>query len=379
MSGGGGTPRRLPLLAALVACVVLAPAAPAAAHTRTQETTNLDSRITRDPDLPGIQWRVYTGGLLVEVVNRGDGVLVVEGYEGEPYLRIGPDGVEHNRRSPATYLNDERIGRRVGARSDVAMPPDVDPAAPPEWIRTSAEPIARWHDHRTHWMSPQPPTFVEAGGLARTLMAANLVGMIGRAGDAAGVFRRWDIPVSHDGTPAVLAGEMAWVDPPSAWPWLLAATLLVLPALAGLRRRDPTAIVRPAARVVLAVAAVNGIHLVDDLVAWPEPLLDNLSGLLHTGLFLGAGIGAALWALRSPYGRVLALSIASGAMLYHQGLIRLPMLHASHFPTVWPPQLVRLTVAAGLMQALVVAVAVVRVRRAAPDDRPVGELSRAAR
>ena len=80
------------MLVAVVALGVLLPASTAAAHTRTQETTNLDSRITHDPDLPGVEWTVHTGGLLIEVTNHGDDVLVVEGYEGEPYLRVGPDG-----------------------------------------------------------------------------------------------------------------------------------------------------------------------------------------------------------------------------------------------------------------------------------------------
>ena len=37
--------------------------------------------------------------------------MIVEGYEGEPYLRFSPDGtVERNRLSTATYLNDDRRG-----------------------------------------------------------------------------------------------------------------------------------------------------------------------------------------------------------------------------------------------------------------------------
>ena len=356
---------------ALLAALLL-PATAADAHTRTQETTNLDSRITTDPGVPGVHWTVHTGGLLLEVVNDSGRVLVVEGYEGEPYLRIGPDGVEHNRRSPATYLNDDRLGRRVGARSDVAMPPDVDASAPPEWIRIDTEPRAVWHDHRVHWMSPQPPDFVEVGPLARTLMRINLVGIIGRAGGDAGVFHDWTVPFSVDGEPAVLAGEMAWQDPPSALPYLGLAALLVAPGWLGLRRRDPDAVLRPAALMVLTVAAVNGIHLVDDLFSWPSALLDELFGVLHTALFLGTGIGGALWALRVGYGRVLALSIASGAVLYHQGLVHLPMLQASQFPTVWPDPLVRVTIAAGLAQAVVVAVVLLRARSvesAATPDR----------
>jgi hypothetical protein len=337
------------------------------AHTRTQETTNLDSRITVDPALPGVRWKVYTGGLLIEVVNDGDEVLVVAGYEGEPYLRIGPEGVERNRRSPATYLNDDRIGRRVSARTDVAMPRDVDPAAPPEWIRVGAEPRVLWHDHRVHWMAPQPPRFVDAGPVATAMMRVNLVGVIGRADEDVGAFQDWTIPITSGGEPSVLEGEMVWVDPPSAWPYALLAGLLVAPALWGLRRRDPVAILRPAAVVVLLVATVNSVHLVDDLVSWPSDRLDEVWGLLHTSLFLGAGIGGSLWSLRVGYGRAVTLAIASGAVLYHQGLVHLPMLHASQFPTVWPEPLVRVTIALGLVQAVAVAIVLVRARRVARD------------
>ena len=37
--------------------------------------------------------------------------LLIEGYEGEPYLRFDADaGVFRNANSPATYLNEERYG-----------------------------------------------------------------------------------------------------------------------------------------------------------------------------------------------------------------------------------------------------------------------------
>jgi hypothetical protein len=358
--------RRASLLVLLVGGLLfLAPAAPSEAHTRTQETTNLHSRITSDPGLPGLRWTVHTGGLLLEVVNEGPHEVVVHGYQGEPYLRVGPDGVERNRRSPATYLNDDRLGRRVSARTDVAMPRDVDPAAPPDWVHLSDEPLVRWHDHRLHWMSPAPPRFVDAGPVARAMMRVNLVGVIGRAGEDAGVFQGWEIPITHDGTETRLAGELVWIDPPPAWPWLLTAALLVAPALLGLRRSVPADIVRPAAVVVFAVATFNGLHLVDDLVAYPRDPLDELFGLLHTMLFVGVGIGASAWTLRVRYGKVLALAVASGALLYHQGLVHLPMLQASAFPTVWPPEAVRLAVALGLLQALPVAVILRRAHRLA--------------
>ena len=340
--------------------------APAQAHVRTQETTNVVSTITEDPALDGVTWTVHTGGLLVEVSNTGSGTLVIEGYDGEPYLRIGPDGTHRNRRSAATYLNRERDGA-------VTLPPVVDPAAPPEWVRISTRPQARWHDHRTHWMAPQPPDVVATGPVARAAMRLDLVGPIGSAGDAQGVLHDWEIPLRYEGQPATLHGVLAWRDAPSAWPWLALAGLLVAPGALGLRRGgDPSAQVRPAALLVGAVATVNGIHLVDDLLAWPGDLLDDLFGILHTSLFLGIGLAGAAWARWSDSGPRLALGVAGGAVLYHQGLVHLPMLFASDFPTVWPDGLVRLTVALGLAQAIVVATVLLASREQRSQVPPAG-------
>jgi hypothetical protein len=355
---------RCGLLVGAVAAVVLTWQPPEAqAHTRTQETTNVVARIVETPDIDGLSWTVHTGGLLVEVDNRSGGTLTIEGYEGEPYLRIGPDGVAHNRRSAATYLNDERLGT-------VTLPPAVDRQAPAEWVAIDAEPRVRWHDHRTHWMSTRPPGFVETGPVLGTLMELEMVGPVGTAGDGQGRFQDWEIPRTFEGEDHVLRGVMEWHDPPPAWPWLTAALLLLAPGLVGLRRVDLVARIRPAALMVGAVAAVNAIHLVDDLVAFPSDLLDELFGLLHTSLFLGVGLAGAAWAWWSDSGRVLALAIASGGVLYHQGLVHLPMLFASDFPTVWPQALVRLTVALGLVQAVVVAaVLIARPRDGASTPR----------
>ena len=74
------------------------------------------------PALPGVTVRVLQFGDDLELVNRSGTEVVVPGYEDEPYLRIGPDGVWRNQRSPATYINLDRYapGRRC--------PPTADPA-----------------------------------------------------------------------------------------------------------------------------------------------------------------------------------------------------------------------------------------------------------
>ncbi len=346
-------PVRLSVVSAAGAAVLLGWTAGADAHTRTEETTNIVSEVVEGPELPGVQLTVHTGGLAVELVNEGDQPVIVEGYDREPYLRIGPDGVQRNRHSAATYLNSERFG-------DVALPPTVDPDAPPDWVHVDDEPRWVWHDHRTHWMAPQPPRFVDAGPLARSLMDMRLVGVIGSAGEDEGPFTDWTLPLHHDGRIVEVRGQLVWEDPPSATPWLALAAVLALPAVLGLRRPDLPGLIRPAAWTVGAVAAINTIHLVDDLAAWPSEPLDELTGLLHTSIFLIGGIGGAIWALRVASGRVLALGIASASVLYHQGIVHLPMLFASGFPTVWPDGLVRLTVALGLLQAVPVALVVRR-------------------
>ena len=361
-----GLGRRLLLgtvVGTMAAVTLIAAPSTAEAHTRTEETTNVESRITSDPGLDGVSWTVHTGGLLIEVTNRSDEVLLIHGYDGEPYLRIGPEGVEENRRSPATYLNRDRYERTT-------LPPVVDVTAPPEWQHVHDEPRVVWHDHRTHWMSPQPPRFVDTNPVLRALMGMELVGPVGAAHDEAGVFTEWSVPVTYGGQDGQLEGELVWIDAPTPWPWLLLGALLVAPGFVGLRHRDPHLRIRAAAFVVLSVASINAIHLADDLLAFPSDPLDEVFGLLHTTIFLVSGAAGAIWALRVRSVPLLALGIGSGAVLYHQGLVHLPMLFASQFPTMWPDGLVRTTVALGLAQAIVVTIVIRSTLRAASLTTP---------
>ncbi|MEX2486343.1 MAG: hypothetical protein WD377_01870 [Nitriliruptoraceae bacterium] len=338
----------------VVAAALAAGSTAAHAHTRTGETTNIASRIIDDALPAGIQVTIHTGGYLVELRNGTESVVTVLGYEGEPYLRVGPRGVEENVRSPAAWLNDTRFG-------DVAVPPSVDATAEPKWRRVHDEPRWVWHDHRTHWMAPTAPAFVDTPAALNALMRLELVGPVGRAGDAAGPFSSWQLPVAIDGVDAPVTGQLVWVDAPAALPWLLAAAGVIAVAF-GLPSRWRDHGLRRAAVVVTAVAAVNAIHLVDDLAAFPADLLDELFGVLHTTLFLTLGLVGGLWARWGTSGPRLALGVGAGALAYHQGIVHLPMLAASQFPTVWPDALVRLTVALGAVQVFAVAIVLWRTR-----------------
>jgi hypothetical protein len=129
--------------AALVALCAAAPAAPA--H---EGNPNYRSEVRAVvPPVPGLDARVLNHDDRIEFAYRGERPLVVEGYNGEPYLRFRPDGrVEVNRRSPATYLNDDRFAQ-------VDVPARADHEAPPEWAVAARHGRYDWHDHRIHWMS----------------------------------------------------------------------------------------------------------------------------------------------------------------------------------------------------------------------------------
>lgn len=109
---------------------------------------------------------------LLEATNRSPTELQVPGYLGEPYLRIGPEGVCVNRNSPAAYLNDDRYAQRP-------VPEGVTEDAQPRWTRvadaSSDGAVYRWHDHRIHWMAPTLPPQVKANGGVETVVLDWLV------------------------------------------------------------------------------------------------------------------------------------------------------------------------------------------------------------
>ncbi|MGH9032785.1 MAG: hypothetical protein ACRDZV_11725, partial [Acidimicrobiia bacterium] len=101
-------------VARVIASVVVAAAAtglaaaPAAAHgTSGPDATNYETRVHEiSPPTPGLSVRAIDLGERLELRNTTGTDVVVLGYHDEPYLRVGPDGVFENRRSPAAYLNE---------------------------------------------------------------------------------------------------------------------------------------------------------------------------------------------------------------------------------------------------------------------------------
>jgi hypothetical protein len=57
------------------------------------------------PPEPGLTIRVLEAGNQLELTNHSGQEVDVLGYRSEPYLRVGPTGVDENQRSPSAYAN----------------------------------------------------------------------------------------------------------------------------------------------------------------------------------------------------------------------------------------------------------------------------------
>jgi len=350
----------------LCAGFVFATAPWAFAHGRSSDATNFRSAITDTPDISGVRWQVYGGDEFLAVTNTSATDLVVLGYEDEPYLRVGPDGVFENALSPAAYINDDRLGTEVPAGVT------VDPSAAPQWRRLSDGQQALWHDHRIHWMAPEPPR--QTDGAVRPVE----------------VYERWEVPVRYDGDLQLVVGTLTWVPAPNWLPWLALGLVLTVPAVLGLRSRPtPTPgpepeqeawpeqkawperwpeAARPAAVVLGVVALVNTTHLVDDLFAVPLPAGTLALAAVQTSLFIGIGLLGAYKGWQAGEGAFTALGVGAASILVGQGLLYLPALAASQTTSLLPDVWSRLLISLSITQAVWVGlVAVVGSRATMPE------------
>jgi hypothetical protein len=106
------------------------------------------------PGTAGVTATSQANGEAITVTNTSPTPVVVDGYQGEPYLKVTSAGVWQNDLSPAVYLNKEQT---IGS-----IPDDADASRPPHWTRISDGHRAQWHDHRIHWMGAVEPPAVSA-------------------------------------------------------------------------------------------------------------------------------------------------------------------------------------------------------------------------
>jgi hypothetical protein len=167
-------------LAAVAAVLALAVPAAASAHNPPSYTSRL---LGLAPGVRGVSVAIVNKGNGIVLDNRTGRTVVVLGYQKEPYLRFGPDGVYRNARSPATYLN-------LGLYAGGAIPPSASPTARPLWRKVAPGDSFRWHDHRIHWASPIPPPVVR------------------RAPDKAHHVLDWRVPAILGGRPFAITGTL---------------------------------------------------------------------------------------------------------------------------------------------------------------------------
>jgi hypothetical protein len=319
------------MVAGLALLLVGAAAGPAAAHAVGTGTEASNYRTTVhgiDQGTPGISVRALAGGLL-ELTNRSKEEVVVLGYRLEPYLRVGPDGVFENRRSPSTYTNKFRT-------APASIPPEFDPQAPPEWRRIGDGPSAGWHDHRAHLTGPDPPAVKAKPGAVQAV-------------------RTWEVPLRQGDRTMVVRGDITWVPGPAPWPWLLAAVGLFAAALAGAGGYQ-----RPRVLAVVALAAVAAdmVHTAGALLASTAPLATQLYG---TATSAAGWVVSGLAAYRLLRGRAdtgLIYLLLGGVFLTLAGALPdLSALARSQLPSGFGPVVTRaaITFTLGLGAAMVVA------------------------
>ncbi|RLP99573.1 hypothetical protein [Micromonospora sp. CV4] len=322
---------RAGLVAAAACAATLLTAAPAAAHgADAPDGSDYRTRTTGvTPARPGLEVRVVEAGARLELTNRTGRPIEVIGYSGEPYLRIGPDGIFENTRSPATYLNRTIAG-------DTTLPAEADPAAAPSWQRISDGTTALWHDQRALWRESAPPDAVRA------------------APDREHRVRDWTIPLRDGAEPAQIRGTLDWLPPPDAYTWwavtivgLLAVGalgLLAAAAPAGARALSALGVLLVAGGVVAVLYPV-GRELDAGAQGMGGVLVGLLSGQVWS-LLTGVGaIAAGCYALARRPAADFAVALAGACLALFAGVANAAVFARSVAPVPWPAEVARVMVA----------------------------------
>lgn len=331
--------RRAALFAGTVLLVLVASASAAGAHgAESVPATNQEPRIRSvTPAAPGIDVRIVDVGEHVEVRNETATEVTVLGYDDEPYLRVGPEGVFRNRRSPATYWNEQELQTR-------ALPAGFDADAAPDWDRISGGRVVRWHDHRAHWMGPEP-------------------------GSGGQILSTWEITILTGDDEIVVRGDIVQRPAPSPLgPLAIGAGFALVVAVASRTRWWPL--------VLLAgLVALTGSAALDVGGRWGATSRSGPTKAFEAIYTMAGGVLtgwaavrlARLWRRRDPYDTTPMVLLSAVVVTLALALAQLPWLGRAVLPTEVPPGLARVLagVAVGTGVGTMVGAAL-RLRR--PDD-----------
>lgn len=274
----------------------------------------------------GVRAEILGGDSFLQLTVTQGHTVLVEGYQGEPYLRFQPDGtVERNRLSEATYVNDDRNAR-------IEIPGFVEEAGPdaePEWERVADGGTYAWHDHRVHWMADSAPP-------------------VDRGERVTGAYDPWRVPLVVDGAPGEVQGILVYEEAVSPLPYVGLA--LIVGGLLAFYGRGPG--LRWCAALLAVVSAVAVAVGWSDYSATPDGGGDPLAWAL-AAVALGAALLASLLARR---GVGLVLALAGVAALSGWALLRWQVLLKPVLPGDLPEALDRTTVALALGVSLGAAV-----------------------
>jgi hypothetical protein len=295
-------------------------AGPAAADP--PQPSDYRSDVTRvEPASDAFEVSVVGGDSLMALHVEDGHEVLVEGYWGEPYLRFGRDGtVEENASSPTTDSNEQRYVTDWDPGEG-----DADDAPPPEWRRVASDGSYAWHDHRAHWMSPDVPDDAEPGQ----------------------VLLPWVLPLTVDGQPVEVRGELVVEAEPAWWPWLLAVVVAAGGVWLAVRGRPGwrTALVAVALGVAgalaLTVAAVEQLSFPAEA---GRRLLPVALPAFALACVLATGIATAL--RRAQVALVVAL--AAVATVAAWAVLRVDVFTKPVLPTDLSPTLDRAATALAL-------------------------------
>lgn len=358
--------RFVAVLVVLVTGFMAGAAGPASAHSAANSpSSDYVSTLTAiTPATTRFSAKVIEAGSRLQVTWRSGGPLVVLGYDGEPYLRITSGGVEQNRLSPATYANAARAGT-------TPIPADANPDSPPEWHRISSSPVARFHDHRIHWMgSTRPPAVEAAPSKVQTIQDWTVVIRDGEAATA---------------PTFTISGRLRWVPGPSPVVPLLGAAALALGvaalALWAGRSVPRRRLVRlPIIVLTVVLVVVDVLHLTG--------IVAGVKGGSPAGRFFSVGwASVAAWVMAVVAGWLLLrgredalylMTFAAGIITLVGGLADISVLSHTSVAFLFPVAMARwlIAVTLGLGVGIVVAAVLLTrpVHRAAVAlDTPMGD------
>jgi hypothetical protein len=174
---------RRAFVATLLVALALLPVGPVSAHSGDLANPIFERMA---PTAPGVDVQVaYSAEYELLVGNTGPQAITFLADSGEPFLRIGPKGVEANFASPTFY--DSNVPEGLSDYPPQAKPgPDV----PPVWRTLSVQPNWGWYDHRLHPAGQVvPPEVIKA--------------------DKVAVLGRWTVPFRLEPAGPATAGQSA--------------------------------------------------------------------------------------------------------------------------------------------------------------------------